>query len=179
MDHIYPGQMVRIKTMNEFCEEFGFTEEYIAAEPILDGYRISYEMQNWLGRTCKVCECDPYDHSIYLDGYWWPMRAVKLVSEPGEFFGFKVGDVVEFRQFEDMVADGSYKKSAFAEGMKHLCGKRCTITGLMPLNQYRASVEVSGLNEFDSAYCLDTLMFEHVEDVPEIEEDDWSVILVS
>ena len=181
MDYIYPGQIVRIKTIDELCEEFGLDEEDFKRQPDIGGYRITTGMQDWLGCTYKVYDYDSTDGSVYLydTEHWWPKEVVELVSEPGEFCGFKVGDLVEFRQYEDMVADGSIAKSAFVIGMKHLCGKRCTITELRPISHYKAAVEVSGLNEVDSAYCFDTIMFEHVEDIPEIEEDDWSVILVS
>lgn len=182
MDYIYPGQIVRIKTIDELCEEFDLDpDEDLERQPDIGGYTISHGMQIWLGGTYKVHDYDSSDGSVYLDDtdYWWPKEVVELVSEPGEFFGFKVGDVVEFRQYDHMVADGSIDKSAFVRGMEHLCGKHCTITKLRPISSYKAAVEVSGLNEVDSAYCFDTIMFEHVEDIPEIEEDDWSVILVS
>lgn len=181
MNYIYPGQVVRIKTIEELCDEFDLDEEDIESEPRIGGYTLHTNMQVWCGGVYNVNSHDSFDGSIFLEDTdcWWSLEMVELVSEPGEFFGFKVGDKVEFRQYEDMENDGSIEYSAFVPSMRHLCGKQCTIAQISPSNPFKASVLVYGLDKRDSGYCLDTLMFEHVSDIPDIKEDDWSVILVS
>lgn len=176
--NIYPGQIVIVKTVEELFDEFGYDEGDLRRGALIGNITFDVDMFQCCGKSYQVFDTDNYDNTLYLrdTNLWFSADMVKLASEPGEFFGFKVGDKVEFRNVEDMHQDGSIDYNWFEPEMAALCGTRGEITKIEPATGYMAEIWMSDDSGRSIDWRLDTSMVEHIDDSPDVSIEDWSAI---
>ena len=173
-----PGQLVKIKTLAEICEEFGFDKNDIERGVRIGCIRLTEHHIEYMGRTFTVNDVDRVDNSLYIDDIdsWLCFEILRPASDPDCLFGFKAGDLIEFRQYEDMKADGTIEFNWFTDGMLGLCGKRGKITKVLPHDGRMAEVRCVYESGKNVEWMIDTTMIEHVDDSPAISLDDWLAV---
>ena len=184
MAEFYEGQQVRIKSIEELCVEFDFCEEEIEHGVLIGSITLTPVLAQYCGGTYEVSDVDTRDHSVYINEaeLWFSFEMLDDGVSKDDFdfhFGFKVGDIVEFRDWDEMQADGSLDYNWFVEGMQPLCGTRAKITSIHKRDRRMAEVEMEDLNGNDIHWNLNTAMIQPICDVPDVEFDDWRVILDS
>ena len=184
MADILTGQTVRIMSLEEITEEYGYDRDDFENGITIGGIGLGADDIEYLGNSYTVVESDNSDHTVRLDCAvgWWPNEILEVISKPDELFGFKVGDRVVFKSVEDMVADGSIDWNYFVEPMEDLCGLEATIVNIRPNRSVRDSrmaiVELDKGSEYGD-WTYTTGMFEHVDEslAQDINQDDWIGIL--
>ena len=178
MAKFVPGQQVRIKTIEELCEEFDYTAEEIVGGVMIGNISTGKFMEEYGGRVFTVSDVDTCDGTVFINATecWFSFDMVVQDSDPDCLFGFRVGDYVEFRQYDDMRDDGSIEYNWFTDAMKVLCGTRGTIIALEPVDGCMAKVVIKADSGIVVPWSIDTTMIEHVDDSPEISVDDWSTV---
>ena len=177
------GQRVLIKPLDEIANELGFSREDFEDGFNIRDIRVDRSMIQYFGTEQVVCDYGAMDNCVYfyaLDS-WWPSEFLKLLSKPGEFFGFVKGDLVEIKSMEEMRKDGSINYNWFTRGMNILCGEQCVITDIRAHNHQCALVKLQGLNiDFPPTLSYSTGMLKHSEAVPvqDIEVDDWAAVAI-
>ena len=171
MSKFHPGQSVRILSAEEIADVYGYSlGDFMDNEIRIDNVCITDRMTELFGKVFIVDDIDDSDNSVYLydTEYWWPSSLLILECDEGSYFGFKVGDQIEFLDWSvNQYVDW------FVPEMKSLCGTTGTIIEIAPENRYYARISVKDKDEHVIDWSLNTSMVEHLDLSPDVPVEDW------
>lgn len=189
-DEVNPGIVVRIMELEEIVEVLDFDgdpREIVdqlmeCGETSINGCVLYDGYLDFLGRETTIDMIDDSDHTVHSDEFrcWFPPEILVQVSEPGEFFGFKVGDLVEVKSRYEMESDGSLEYNWFVEPMRFTCGETAEITYIEPDKEGRvARVQLQFRDISGGVWSYSTGMLKHIDSdtVEPIQVSEWFSIL--
>lgn len=171
MSEFRSGQLVRILSAEEIADGYGYSLGDFSDDSIrIDDIGVVAAMTEFFGKVFIVDDVDDSDNSVYLydTEYWWPSSLLRLEGEEDSYFGFKVGDQIEFLDWSvNQYVDW------FVPEMKYLCGSTGTIIEIAPENRFYARITVKDKDEHVIDWSLNTSMVEHLDLSPDVPVEDW------